>query len=66
MVNASRFKKFIDHVLEASRGEVNKKKCNTLVWNVSPKIMRSVSRVLGFFGYTHWATFKCIGIAIAK
>jgi hypothetical protein len=63
---AKKFKMELDVYKEISGSEVNLPKRKIYEWNISPRAMLEISRVLGMEGCTNWDAFKYLGVPIFR
>jgi hypothetical protein len=63
---ANFFKEELDAYAAVSGSEISKAKSKIYGWNITPKEMVGISRVLGMEGHTNWEAFNYLGIPIFK
>ena len=63
---AHRFKSEMDHYCHASRSKINLRKSQIYGWNINPRGMSKISRVLEIDGVISWDSFKYLGVPIFK
>jgi hypothetical protein len=63
---AKRFKEELDAYVAVSGSEISQAKSKIYGWNITPKEMLGISRVLGMEGHIKWETFNYLGIPISK
>jgi hypothetical protein len=61
-----KFKMELDVYKEILGSEVSLSKSKIYRWNISPREMLEISRVLGMEGYTNWDVFKYLGVLIFR
>jgi hypothetical protein len=66
MPTARKFKKELDTYTEVSRSVISLTKINIFGWNITPRDMLYISRILGMEGCTTWDAFKYLGVPIFK
>ena len=60
------FKSEMDHYCHASVSKINLKKSHIYGWNINPREMSGISRVLEINGVISWDSFKYLGVPIFK
>jgi hypothetical protein len=63
---ARKFKEELDAYATVSGSEINQAKSKIYGWNITPKDMLGISRVLGMEGHTNWEAFTYLGIPISR
>ena len=63
---AKKFKEELDAYAAVSGSEISQTKRKIYGWNITPKEMMGISRVLGMEGHTNWEAFTYLGIPIFK
>jgi hypothetical protein len=61
-----KFKKELDTYTETSGSVISLNKSKIYGWNITPREMLEISRVLGMEGSTSWDEFKYLGVPIFK
>ena len=61
-----RLKSELDSYCQAYGSKLNLRKCSIYSWNINPREMYRISRILGFEGTTTWNSFKYLGVPILK
>jgi hypothetical protein len=61
-----KFKKELDTYTETSGSALSLTKSKIFGWNITPREMLDISRVLGIEGCTNWEAFKYLGAPIFK
>jgi hypothetical protein len=65
-VTAKKFKKELDIYTEISGSLISLTKSKIYGWNITPREMLEISRILGMEGCTNWDEFKYLGVPIFK
>jgi hypothetical protein len=63
---AKKFKKELDVFTNISGSVINTAKSKIYGWNVNPREMHEISRILGIAGSTSWEDFNYLGVPITK
>jgi hypothetical protein len=66
MLMAKKFKKELYAYREISGSVISLTKSKIYEWNITPREMLDISRVLGMEGCTSWDAFKYLGVPIFK
>eukprot|EP00253_Pinus_taeda_P022064 PITA_22064 len=60
-----KFKAVLDEFSEALGSIVNKRKCHIFNWNITPTLLSTISRCLGFAASSAWSSFKYLGLPVS-
>ena len=63
---AKRFKFELDSYCKALGSKRNLRTGQIYIWNVNPREMYDISRILGIEGVTNWDSLKYLGVPIFK
>jgi hypothetical protein len=63
---AKKFKKKLELYTESSGSMISLNKSKIYGWNITPREILEISRVLGMEGCTSWDEFKYLGVPIFK
>ena len=59
---ARRFKSELDSYCKVSGHKINLRKIHIYSWNINPREMYDISRILGITGVTNWDSLKYLGV----
>ena len=63
---AGRFKTELNRYCQASGSKINFRKSQIFGWNINPREMLDISRILNMNGAVNWNSFKYLGFPIVK